>query len=116
MKRFTIDSIGYTQLRGRRRVIENALTRLSHFEKLGYEYAHVVLNSAGSGKDVERVQCVLGPIHQLIFWLEDLLCEVMTVWKIYKRGVMMMVSIIVPRTPFMGSMLHHMLHIATIGR
>ncbi|KAK0190594.1 hypothetical protein F5146DRAFT_1194610 [Armillaria mellea] len=45
-----IDSIGHsTQLRGPRRVIENALTRLSHFEKLAYEYEHVVLNSAAGG-------------------------------------------------------------------
>ncbi|KAK0243131.1 hypothetical protein EDD85DRAFT_786088 [Armillaria nabsnona] len=51
-----IDTIGHTQLRGRRRVIENTLVRLSHFEKLGYKYEHVVLNGAGTGKDVERVQ------------------------------------------------------------
>ncbi|KAK0230418.1 hypothetical protein IW262DRAFT_400731 [Armillaria fumosa] len=68
------DTIGHTQLRGRRRVIENALTRLFHFGKLGHKYEHVVLNSAGAD-DMEWVQCVLGPIHQLIFWLEDLLCE-----------------------------------------
>ncbi len=72
-----IATIGPTQLKGRRRVIENALTRLSPFEKLGYEYEHVVLNSAGVGKDMERVQGMMGPIHQVIFWLEDLLCEAM---------------------------------------
>ncbi|SJL12521.1 uncharacterized protein ARMOST_15948 [Armillaria ostoyae] len=41
-----IATIGPTRLRGRRRVIENALTRLSPLEKLGYEYEHVVLNKS----------------------------------------------------------------------
>ncbi|SJL06446.1 uncharacterized protein ARMOST_09783 [Armillaria ostoyae] len=72
-----VDTIGPTRLKGDRRVIEKALTRLSPIEKLGYGYEHIVLNTAGVGKEMERVYNILEPIHQLIFWLEDLLCETM---------------------------------------
>ncbi len=63
--------------RGCRRPIETAIARLSHLKKSGHEYEHVILNVAGVGKEMERVQNVLKPVHQLVTWLEDILCTAM---------------------------------------
>ncbi len=63
--------------RGFRSLIDNAITQLSTLENSAWEYEHVVLNLAGVRKEMAYVQTILTPIGQLIYWLEDILCEAM---------------------------------------
>ncbi|KAK0501811.1 hypothetical protein EDD18DRAFT_1347879 [Armillaria luteobubalina] len=71
------ESITADRPKGYRSVLDNAVLEISTIEHSILQHKHVILNTAGVGKEMRRLRVVLDPIQTLVSWLEEILMEAM---------------------------------------
>ncbi|SJL13490.1 uncharacterized protein ARMOST_22687 [Armillaria ostoyae] len=71
------ESITAERPKGYRSVLDNAVLEISSIEHSILQHEHIILNTAGVGKEMRRLRAVLDPVHTLVSWLEEILMEAM---------------------------------------
>ncbi|KAK0438229.1 hypothetical protein EV421DRAFT_973127 [Armillaria borealis] len=70
-------SVTLDRPQGSRSLLDDAVLEVSSLEQSLREQEHVILNSGGTGSEMEKLRAVLDPVCLLKGWLEEMLCEAM---------------------------------------
>ncbi|KAK0464084.1 hypothetical protein IW261DRAFT_1574056 [Armillaria novae-zelandiae] len=70
-------SITANRPKGYRSVLDSAVLEISSIEDSILQHEHIILNTAGVGKEMRRLRVILDPVHTLVSWLEEILMEAM---------------------------------------